>query len=89
MKPLVLAELLTAIKRVIVAGETDLTGLHARLYNAGEHVQYKEGRRWVSLRTDALAMTIKALREKADGKKASAERKVADPGPKARKARKA
>jgi|GEM_PF-3941807 len=65
MKPLVLAELLTAIKRVIATGEKDLSGLHARLINGGEQVQFKEGRRWVSLRTDALAVTIKALKAKA------------------------
>jgi hypothetical protein len=64
MKPLVLAEYLSAIKRVIATGETDLSDLNARLLNKGEHVQFKQGRSWVSVRVDALPGIIKALKEK-------------------------
>ncbi len=61
MKPVVLAELLAAIKRVLAAGEDDLTGLHARLTDDGEIIQFKQGGRWVSLRRSNLDATIKAI----------------------------
>lgn len=64
MKPLVLAEYLSAIKRVIATGEKDLRDLNARLLNKGEHVQFKQGRSWVSVRVDALTGIIKALKVK-------------------------
>lgn len=76
-KPLVLAEFLEAIKRVLATGETDLTIFRARLYNEGAHLEWKEGRQRVSMRVESLDVTIKALRAKgkAPATKRTAKRK--------------
>lgn len=75
MTPLVLAELLTAIKRVIAAGETDLSGLHARLRVDKKEVTWKEGRKWTSASVEHLGDIIKALKAQAAQQKAQQTKK--------------
>lgn len=64
MKPLVLAEFLEAINRVLVTGETDLSIFHARVDPKGQILEFKEGRSSICMRVEDLETTIKALREK-------------------------